>query len=192
MHPSESSPATGPSHAVTGSVDAACQVLTGFLDRFAACGKSHAMDLLAATDLTFSQLKVLFALGSHADAPCAMPVNEIADHVNLSFAATGRTVDKLVGSGLVDRREDATDRRVKRVSLTAEGRRIVDEQLSFKDELVTAFVSGLPDELRSQLSEALQPIVDSDVDYFALLEDSGASGTTPHDSAPDHSQKVTA
>ena len=61
-------------------------------------------------------------------------MNEIAQQVNLSLAAAGRTVDKLVGTGLVDRREDIADRRVKRVSLTAEGTRVVDSQLRIPNE----------------------------------------------------------
>ncbi|MDL9936858.1 MarR family transcriptional regulator [Gordonia sp. ABSL1-1] len=151
--------------AATPSVDDASAVLIDFLDRLACLGKSQAMDSLAASDLTLSQLKVVFALGAH-DEP--MSVNEVAEHVHLSLAAAGRTVDKLVVSNLVDRREDSADRRVKRVSLTDEGRAFVDSQLSVKEELVRGFVAGLPAPVCTDLLNALRPIVDSAVDYFDL------------------------
>uniref|UniRef100_UPI003D94C174 MarR family winged helix-turn-helix transcriptional regulator n=1 Tax=Gordonia sp. B7-2 TaxID=3420932 RepID=UPI003D94C174 len=150
------------------SADTAQATLIDFLDRLACLGKAHTMDDLAATDLTFSQLKVIFALGGHG-AP--MSVNEIAEHVNLSLAAAGRTVDKLVGDGLVDRREDANDRRVKRVSLTTHGQQFIDSQLNIKQEIVRRFVTGLPDDIRDDLCRALRPIVDADTDYFDIPHD---------------------
>ncbi|MGV9709148.1 MarR family winged helix-turn-helix transcriptional regulator [Gordonia sp. NPDC003424] len=158
-----------PSVADAGSVESTCTTLIDFLDRLACLGKQHTMESLATTELTFSQLRVLFALAAHDSAAEAMSVNDIADQIHLSLAATGRTVDKLVGAELVDRREDTADRRVKRVTLTDEGRTIVDAQLSIKQDLIRAFVSRLPGDIRTQLCDALNPIVDSDVDFFAGL-----------------------
>lgn len=140
------------------------------------------MDVLAATDLTFSQMKVMFVLGAHEET---LPVNEIADRVHLSLAATGRTVDKLVGLELVDRREDPADRRVKLISLTDAGVEFVQSHLTVRDELVHQFVSGLPETLRQGLTAALRPIVDSEVDHFDLspIPETPVT-TTPNESRP--------
>ena len=154
-------PATG-----TESVEAACATLLEFLDRLACLAKFQTMDSLSTSELTFSQMKVLFALGAH-DQP--MSVNEIADHVHLSLAAAGRTVDKLVGESMVDRREDPHDRRVKRVSLAAAGIEFVDSHMTVKHEIVRRFVAGLPETVRDDLRRALTPIVDDDADeYFDI------------------------
>ncbi len=175
---SESTPSlSDPTDATVGSVEAACGTLLGFLDRLACLGKTHSMDTLAASELTFSQLRVMFALGAHGDGAECMSVNEIAEHVNLSLAATGRTVDKLVVAGLADRREDTADRRVKRVSLTDEGRHIVDSHLSIKQDIISAFVAGLPDNLRADLCSALNPIIDADVDYFTGVLDATSTSS---------------
>nr|WP_223205156.1 MarR family transcriptional regulator [Gordonia jinghuaiqii] len=128
------------------------------------------MESLAATDLTFSQFRTLCALGCHSGP---MPVNALADRVQLSFAAAGRTVDKLVSSGLVDRREDPADRRVKRISLTAEGQSFLESHFAVAQEPVRRFVSALPAELRDNLRAALSPIVDDEVDYFRAPAESG-------------------
>lgn len=97
-----------------------------------------------------------------------MSVNAIAEQVQLSLAAAGRTVDKLVCGGLVDRREDPTDRRVKRISLTDGGRRYLETHLAVKHETVRHFVANLPADMRDELCAALRPIVDDAVDHFCL------------------------
>ncbi|MHC3002830.1 MarR family winged helix-turn-helix transcriptional regulator [Gordonia sp. GN26] len=148
------------------SIESASAALVAFLDRLIEIGRPETMESLAATEVTFSQLRVLCALGSH-DGP--MPVNAIADQVQLSLAAAGRTVDKLVSLGLADRREDSTDRRIKRVSLTEDGMRYLETHLALQHDTVRRFVAGLPAELRDNLCSALQPIVDDAIDHFCNL-----------------------
>lgn len=128
-------------------------------------GKSAAMEDLATTDLSLSQIRALFAI-AEADTP--LPVHEIATAIGLSVAATGRTVDRMLRLGLVDRREDPADRRIKRVSLTADGHTMVDNQLTVHHGILRAFVATLPEEHRRSLTQALRPIVDDGVDYFGL------------------------
>ena len=114
-----------------------------------------------------------------------MPVHEIAECVDLSIATAGRTVDRLVQAGLVDRREDPGDRRVKLVTLTDQGRETVEKQLDIKRDLVGRFIDGLPDEFRAALTSALRNIVDADVDYFTLDRESSRTRTaTPSTSEP--------
>ncbi len=76
------------------------------------------IDGLATSDISFAHFRTLMVLAGQARA---LSLAELAEILHLSVAATGRNVDKLVGMGLVDRREDPADRRVKRVSLTDEG-----------------------------------------------------------------------
>lgn len=150
------------------SVSAASSALNAFLDRLTSLSRPEALESLASTDITFSQLRILSALGCQAGP---MSVNAIADQVQLSLAAAGRTVDKLVGGGLVDRREDPSDRRVKRISLTDAGVRFLETHLAMKHGTIQDFVARLPAELRDNLCTALRPIVDDDVDHFRLPAD---------------------
>jgi DNA-binding MarR family transcriptional regulator len=147
------------------SVNAASSALNTFLDRLIDLSRPEALESLAATEITFSQLRILSALGCHTGP---MSVNAIAEQVQLSLAAAGRTVDKLVCGGLVDRREDPTDRRVKRISLTDGGRRYLETHLAVKHETVRHFVANLPADMRDELCAALRPIVDDAVDHFCL------------------------
>lgn len=145
--------------------DAAYDALGCFLERLSCLGTAEAMDTLAASELTFTQFRALFVVSMH-DAP--IPVHEIAHRVDLSIATAGRTVDRLVQAGLVDRREDPGDRRVKLITMTDSGRVAVEKQLDIKRDLIGRFIDGLPDEFRAALTSALRDIVDADVDYFDL------------------------
>ncbi|MFT4394349.1 MarR family winged helix-turn-helix transcriptional regulator [Gordonia lacunae] len=150
------------------SVNAASTALNTFLERLIDLGRPETLESLAATDITFSQLRILSAL---ACQPGPMSVNAIADQVQLSLAAAGRTVDKLVGCDLVDRREDPSDRRVKRISLTDAGRRYLETHLAVKRGTIRHFIANLPADMRDNLCAALRPIVDDAVDHFCLPSD---------------------
>ncbi|MBD0021818.1 MarR family transcriptional regulator [Gordonia pseudamarae] len=141
-----------------------------------AVAKTNATDFLAESELTLSQLKVLFALGS-SDGP--MSVNELADRIHLSLAATGRIIDKLVGVTLVNRREDTVDRRVKRISLTDSGQEFIDSERAVMDDTITRFVSTLPADIGEQLRAALDRIVRADTDYFAACSHSPRTAAHP-------------
>ncbi len=117
------------------------------------------MDNLIELDLTFSQVRILFAL-THHDEP--LPINEVAERLRLSVAAAGRNVDQLVKLGLVVRREDERDRRVKRVSLSDAGRRIATWHVEYKRDQLRRFAGLIPDTDRTRLIEALQPILAGD------------------------------
>jgi DNA-binding MarR family transcriptional regulator len=54
-----------------------------------------------------------------------MAQSELATQLDLGKVALGGLVDRLEASGLLERRADADDGRVKRVFLTAQGRTVV-------------------------------------------------------------------
>ena len=73
-------------------------------------------------ELSITQLKLLHQLEL---AGRELTLKEAAERVLLSFPAASRTVDDLVRRGIVERHEDVEDRRMKRVGLTAQGRRVI-------------------------------------------------------------------
>lgn len=70
-------------------------------------------------EVSMKEYDVLYAL-TKADAP--VRITDLHRRVLLSQPALSRMVDRLVVRGLVERCEDAGDRRVVRLALTAEGR----------------------------------------------------------------------
>jgi DNA-binding MarR family transcriptional regulator len=109
-------------------------------------------ELAREYELTLSQLRAVFAI-DHAEAPLAL--GELAVQVGLSVAATGRMVDVLVRHGLVARREDELDRRIKRHTVTADGEAFIARIHSSRRSGVEGVIALLDDRAREQLSHAL-------------------------------------
>jgi len=107
---------------------------------------------MAGVDLTFSQMRMLFVL-DNADAD--MAVNELAESVALSLPAAGRAVDGMVRQGLVTRREDEADRRVKRIALADSGRETLELVGRARVQSADRFVAALTAEDRDALAGAL-------------------------------------
>jgi len=138
------------------SPDFLFELLNDFFTQLLSAGESESMDNLIELDLTFSQVRMLFALAQHGEP---LPINEVAERLRLSVAAAGRNVDQLVKLGLVVRREDERDRRVKRVSLSEAGHKVANQHIDCKRDQLRRFAWRVPESERTRLIEALQPIL---------------------------------
>lgn len=134
-------------------------VLEEFLVRLFNAGESEGLDALIDMDLTFSQARTILIL-AHASEP--VPIHEVADGLRLSVAAAGRNVDQMVKLDLVVRRENPVDRRVKLVSLSEAGHKIVRQHLDAKRDELERFAQRLTPELCQRLTDALAPILAGD------------------------------
>jgi DNA-binding MarR family transcriptional regulator len=117
--------------------------------------KASQAEVMAATsacELTLTQLRSLFVLEHHDHA---MPVNALAEQLHLSVAATGRAVDAMVRIGLLSRREDERDRRIKRIGLTDAGRSAIVRMGQARREAVELFVGKLDAAERAALDIAV-------------------------------------
>jgi DNA-binding MarR family transcriptional regulator len=113
---------------------------------------------ISALDLSLTQLKGLSVLDDHADE--ALSVKALAERLGLSLAATSRSVDGLVKRKLIERDEDPDDRRVRRVRLTARGRRTVERLVEIRIAALERLVESFDDEQREKLSDALDSILE--------------------------------
>jgi|1186.fasta_scaffold140264_2 DNA-binding MarR family transcriptional regulator len=138
------------------SVESVTDDVMGFLMRLKKTGDANILGVAADLDLSFSQLRAMFVLFDRRDE---LAVHELAARLGSSMATAGRAVQALARAGLVTRREDEQDRRVKRVSLTEHGRAQVDGFVQAHREAVRECVGSLSDREREHLSEALAPIL---------------------------------
>src|SRR5574341_152674 len=72
--------------------------------------------------LSPSQINALMRL--HYRGKCG--VSDIGEHLGVTNAAASQMVDRMVQLGLFTRSEDSDDRRVRQISLTQEGRALVE------------------------------------------------------------------
>jgi DNA-binding MarR family transcriptional regulator len=106
-------------------------------------------------DVTLTQVKTLTVLTDDE-----LTVKELAERLSLSLPGASRAVDALVGRGLLHRREDAADRRMKRVGCTDAGRSALSRLDDAKLQGLEAFAATLPAGQRKRLIAALRPVVE--------------------------------
>lgn len=136
------------------------EVLEEFLTRLMKLSEADGMDVLAELDLSFSQARLLFLLAKTAEP---ISIRTIATALKLSDAATGRNVDQLLKLGIVQRRENPEDRRVKLVSLTSRGEQLCIHHREAKRTTIKALMADLPPEQRENLHRALTDILDGGI-----------------------------
>ena len=95
--------------------------LSQFRRAFLRDGMLATIRTLGDSDISLTQLAALLLL-QELDEPTIKQVSEV---LGRSMSATGRLLDQLVRRGLVSRREDDRDRRVKRVALAEQGRAFI-------------------------------------------------------------------
>jgi len=83
-----------------------------------------------SVNLTMSQLKILFALRLHGGAGG----QELAQRMGVSLATMTGIVDRLVAGDYVSRREDPSDRRIRRIELTEHGTGLIDNIMTVGEE----------------------------------------------------------
>lgn len=139
-------PAGAPRSAVDSrQVDAVVRAANVFL-RVAARSVAEVEDLV-----TTPQLRVLVLIANRGPQNLGAVAVELGVHPSNAT----RTCDRLVQAGLIERGEDAQDRRLSRLVLSAKGRRLVDQVMSHRREAVAAVLEHLPAETRSSLSAAM-------------------------------------
>jgi DNA-binding MarR family transcriptional regulator len=91
-----------------------------------------------------------------------LSLKEAAELVLVSLPAASRMVDDLVRRGFVERHEDAEDRRMKRVSVTDDGRSVIRRLNAARLSRLEQFTQTLTDVERRKLSAALSKLLERD------------------------------
>jgi len=81
---------------------------------------------------------------------------ELADSLEIAPITLARLVDKLTASGLVERRDDAADRRAHRLFLTEEAAPTLQKLGDLGEAVMARALAGLDDEAIAGLAAGLQ------------------------------------
>jgi len=127
--------------------------LASYLMRTANVGT---FNTIAELDLSFTQLKALVALEAEGEE---RSVKALAELLGVSLPAMSRAVDGLFERGLVDRREDPVDRRVRQVRLTDAGRQVPQALNEARLSALQGLMSSFDDEQAAALARALELIL---------------------------------
>jgi DNA-binding MarR family transcriptional regulator len=103
-------------------------------------------------NLTTPQLRIMFILASQqGTTPGAL-----AERMHVTPPTITGLTDRLVKQGLIGREEDPNDRRLVRLSLTEEGRRITNELETMGRAFLKKVLGRLPPDHVERLTELLQ------------------------------------
>jgi DNA-binding MarR family transcriptional regulator len=106
------------------------------------------------TGLSATQLNTLMRL--YHGGSCG--VSNIGDYLGITHAATSQMVQRLVEQGLLQRTEDTTDRRVKQLALSAEGRNLIDQAIEARRRWLEDLTTALTPEQRANIITVLNDL----------------------------------
>lgn len=105
--------------------------------------------------VTVPQLRVLVMAAGRSP----LTLGNVAEGLDVHPSNATRTCDRLVGAGLLNRRDDPDDRRQLQLTLTPKGRRMVDSVLEHRRAAVERIVAQMPPRVAAQLGTALAEFV---------------------------------
>jgi DNA-binding MarR family transcriptional regulator len=106
---------------------------------------------LGDTEPNLLQVATLYVLDSGAHPT----VGELAERLGRSTSVTSRMVDQLVTRGWVDRTEDATDRRAKRLAITGPGQAFLRDFEGIRAQAQREVMGHLTDDEQRIVAEGM-------------------------------------
>ncbi len=122
--------------------------------------RGNQLRVIEDSGLSMTQCKALLELGGLGNCPATWQVSDLADVFGASLPSMSRAVEGLVKKGLATRVEDPTDRRVRLVRLTGDGKALVDELTTMRRNGTEAFAATLSAAQRRKLDSAVDSLMD--------------------------------
>ena len=97
------------------------------------------LDIDAVAELTMAQLKVLFRLHNRG----AVTSGKLAAGLNVTLPTITSVIDRMIGHGLVERRDDPTDRRRVIVALSNDGEALVERIQQGRRQRLSVVIDAL-------------------------------------------------
>ena len=117
---------------------------------------THSIALLDE-NITIPQFRTLVILSNQGSINLAT----LATELGVRPSAAGRMVDRLVGTGLIDRQPHPTSRRELVATLTTRGREIVRQVTAHRRAEISQIVERMPSSERGGLVDALTAFADA-------------------------------
>ena len=136
-------------------LDPSPQGVIGRLHRLADHLRTELVAVYGRHGLGEGEFDVLASL-RRAGEPFELPAGELAEHTMVTTGGMTKRLDRLEAAGLVTRRTDATDGRVRRVALTPAGLALIDA--AFTDHMANErrLLDAVPASDRADLERILR------------------------------------
>jgi DNA-binding MarR family transcriptional regulator len=134
--------------------------LTALLRHLFLYDRGNQLRVIEETGLSMTQCKALLELGGLGQPAQTWQVGDLAQYFGVSLPSMSRAVDALVKAKLATRVEDPSDRRVRRVKITAKGKELVDRIVTVRQTGMEAFAASLSAAQRRKLDAAVDSLMD--------------------------------
>ncbi len=124
--------------------------------------RGNLLRVIEDSGLTMTQSKTLLELGGLGEASEARQVGDLAEALGVSVPSMSRAVDGLVKKRLATRVEDPDDRRVRRIAIAANGKKLVDTLVVVRQAGMETFAASLTAAQRRKLDAAVDALMDRD------------------------------
>ena len=134
--------------------------LTALMHHMFLYDRGNQLRVIEETGLSMTQCKVLLELGGLGQDVRAWQVSDLAELFGVSVPSMSRAVDALAKAKLASRIEDPEDRRVRRVKITAKGKKLVATLVNVRLTGIESFVATLSAAQRRKLDAAVEALMD--------------------------------
>jgi DNA-binding MarR family transcriptional regulator len=121
--------------------------------------------------MSSSQWRLLFWVAKEEGVTQA----QLAELLEIEPISVSRLIDRMVQNGWIERRSDATDRRVRVIFTTRKGRDAYAELKAVARQVSDEALDGLPEETRQALVKGLEALIEN----LSLCDGTNASGELP-------------
>jgi DNA-binding MarR family transcriptional regulator len=122
--------------------------------------RGNLLRVIEESGLSMTQSKALLELGGLGETTEARQVSDLAEALGVSVPSMSRAVDGLVKKRLATRVEDPEDRRVRRIAITARGKKLVDTLMVVRQAGMETFAASLTAAQRRKLDAAIDSLMD--------------------------------
>lgn len=140
-------------------------ILNQFAEVMSKLMLDHYHQQVTALDLTLLQAQVLRAL-----RPGPMPIGQLAAALGISAPAITQMTDRLIRKRLIERRALPGDRRAVVITLSAKGRRLVDQFRQRRSEIFSRALTQLSEADQAQVIKALGKVIEALEEYESEQE----------------------
>lgn len=152
-------PAKGAADAAGAEAQETAARLSALLRHVFLYDRGNLLRVIEESGLTMTQCKALLELGGLGEETAPRQVSDLAEGFGVSVPSMSRAVDGLVRKRLATRVEDANDRRVRRVAITAKGKGLVERLLVVRQAGLEAFAATLTAAQRRKLDAAVDALM---------------------------------
>ncbi len=136
---------------------ATTQLIREWMELFTTRSMHDSWRYVKAVNLSMPQFSILMRLYYHGQCGIA----DMSERMEITAAGASQLVERLVQSGLVRRAEDPRDRRARQLTLTENGREVIEKGIDERYKWVKRLVSTLSEEQRAEVLRVLPMLVET-------------------------------